>query len=110
MVQKIFVGKIQKKFYENWWFWLFIFLICVTILSSIVADSLGSAAIEKGEYEIIVDVGDNYMSVLNAVEELQHQQCPDCNCECSPSRLSPYYEPFNWDESNWTLSWGNWRR
>jgi hypothetical protein len=63
-------------------------------------DDLGSSAIERGEYKIIVDVGDNYEDVINSAKELQYQQCPDCNCECPnfPNYFYPYYESLNWSK------------
>jgi hypothetical protein len=96
----------QRSFYDNWWFWLFVFLTFSVLCVSLMWSTLGKAAIEKGEYKITIDVGDNYKNLVGDVKGIK---CPDCNCKYPEGIYWPdYYEPFNLtprNDSIWNGSW-----
>jgi hypothetical protein len=94
----------KRQCYDGWWFWLFIFLAFSIFCLCIVWSSLGKAAIEKGEYKIIIDVGDNYREAAKNLEGIKCPECQDCNCPACNWYWSPYYGPLNW--SNWS-NWSN---
>ena len=76
--------------YNKWYFWLFITLIIISFLFFVTINNLGMEIIEKGEYKIIVDTGDNYKELIKTVNK---QECPKVECICnSKDNYIPFYQ------------------
>jgi hypothetical protein len=93
-----------KSFYDHWWLWLFITIMFMTFCITIMMSEISTKAIEKGEYKIIIEAGQNFKQIS---ENTKRVECQPVTCNCKPPETywSPYYyEPTNWSKQhNWSI-------
>lgn len=102
----------RRRCYDNWWFWLFVFLMFAVFCIAATITQVSSEAIEKGEYKIIVDVGDNYKNLIDGAKEIRcsEMSCPEIRCPILN------YSVYNWNltpgdaDPYWIYVGALWRR
>lgn len=61
------MGNEKYSYLQKWWFWLFICITFTLSFSLLVFEIVSIRAIDKGEYKIVVDYGDNVIKAVNTM-------------------------------------------